>query len=85
MKWYVLYGFKIDDKDETGFLALNPVGSKNGIYKIIDDAELALKLPSKNVKRVRGFGTPAKWRDFFNSEAELSEWKFHLTKTSAPK
>lgn len=85
MKWYALHGFKVEDKNETGFLALNTVKSKGGIYKIVDDVKLALKLPSKNVKRIKGFGTPAKWRDFFNSETELSEWKFHLMKTSAPK
>lgn len=88
MKWFVLRGFKIDDKDTTGFLGINKnyaKTSKDSVYKIVDDKEDALKFPSENVYKTKGFGTPKQWLEFFKGEDDLKEWKFHLMKVIAPK
>ena len=79
--WFVFRGFKKDNKDETGFLAIEPNPSrKKDLYKIVDSIEEAMKFPSDNVYGTKGFGTPQQWLSFFKGEDDLSEWKFHLLK-----
>lgn len=53
-------------------------------YKIVEDVDDALKFPSANIYGKEDFGTPKQWLEFFKGEDELSSWKFHLVKTSAP-
>lgn len=84
VKWYVLRGFKLENKDETGFLGINaPKKSKNA-YKIVDSHDEAMKFPSQNIYGVKGFGTPKQWLEFFKAESELEDWKFHLMKIRGP-
>jgi len=88
VKWFVLRGFKLDDKDTTGFLGINKKftkGSKEPVYEIVHDKDDALKFSSENINNIDGFGTPKQWLEFFKGEDELSEWKFHLMKVAAPK
>ena len=78
-----MHGFKKDDEDVTGFLAINEDKSKNltaDTYKMIHDIGNALKFPSMNIYNVDGFGTPQQWKTFFEGEDELSSWKFKLLK-----
>ena len=78
-KWYAMRCFKKDDKNDVGFLGISK--SKKHAYKIVDDAEDALKFPSENVLSANGFGTPKQWLEFFKNEPELKDWKFHLVRT----
>ena len=77
--WFVMHGFKKDDKDTTGFLSIDKSNLKE-IYKIVDDVDDAMRFPSANVYNTKGFGTPKQWLEFFKGEEALSEWKFHLVK-----
>lgn len=68
-KYAVLYGFNIDDKDDTGYLALGDNGprvTKNWL----DAARFSLSAEP-------GKGTPRDWCEFFKGEAALSRWRFH--------
>lgn len=84
-RWCVLFGFKRNDHNETGCLAfrdeeemrLNP---RLGLYKIVKDISEAKHFPCENYLSASGFAPPEKWLEFFNSERELREWKFHLVK-----
>ena len=84
VKWYVLRGFKIENKDETGFLSINAPEKSKDIYKIVDSQDEAMKFPSENVYGTKGFGTPKQWFEFFKGEPELEDWKFHLMKVRGP-
>ena len=84
LKWFVLRGFKIDNKDETGFLAIGKA-RKDSTYTIVEDVDDAMKFPSENVYRLQGFGTPKQWLEFFKGEPELEDWKFHLVKVNGPR
>lgn len=55
--WFVMRGFNLDDKTNTGFLSLNTKPSHD-VYDIVEDLSEALKFPSKNVYGIDGFGTP---------------------------
>lgn len=76
-------GYNRKDKDQQGMLAMND-GKGTSSYKIVGYIKDALKFPSKNVDKVSGFGTPEQWLEFFSSEPELKDWKFHLMKILAP-
>jgi len=87
IKWCVLYGFNINDKDDVGYLALrsqddlkqNP---RLGVYEVVKDEAMARKFPMENYDNLPGFAPPEKWLEFFKEEDELSDWRFHLvTKT----
>ena len=80
VKWFVLRGFKLSNKDETGFLAIDHSSHSRDLYQIVDDVEDAMRFPSKNVYGIEGFGTPKQWLEFFKGEEALSDWKFHLAK-----
>ena len=85
VKWYVLRGYNIDNKDDTGFLSIDKTGKPHQIYKIVESQEDAIKFPSENVYGTKGFGTPKQWFEFFKGEPELEDWKFHLVKVNGPK
>lgn len=84
-KWCVLFGFKVDDPDEVGFLslrdqrdlALNPSA---GIYRIVPEVEGAKHFPCENYLSASSFAPPEKWLEFFKQEDELKDWRFHLVK-----
>jgi hypothetical protein len=87
-RWCVLFGFKRNNHSETGCLAFRTqdeikANPKLGIYKIVDNAALAKHFPCENYDDVSGFATPEKWLEFFSSEPELKEWKFHLVKRTS--
>ena len=85
VKWFALRCFKKDDKDETGFLAIDKSKLAKQIYKIVESVDDAMKFPSDNVYGTKGFGTPKQWLEFFKGEHDLSSWKFHLVAVKAPK
>lgn len=85
VKWFVLRGFKINNKDETGFLAINKSSTSKDVYCIVDSIEDAMKFPTKNVYNIKGFGTPKQWFEFFKGESALYDWKFHLMKVADPR
>ena len=81
VEWFVLRGFKKDDKDTTGFLAFNQKKSRReDLYHIVEDVDDAMRFPSKNIYNAKGFGTPKQWLEFFKGEYELADWQFHLVK-----
>ena len=81
----MLYGFRLDNKDETGYLSINKSTNTKNVYNIVEDVEDAMKFPSENVYNLSGFGTPKQWSTFFKGESELEDWKFHLVKVKPPK
>lgn len=83
--WFVLMGYKKDDKDKTGFLAIDQEKLGKNAYVCTKDKKKALKFPSENVYNVDSFGTPKQWLDFFKEENELSDWEFHLSKVRDPR
>ena len=85
VKWYVLRGYNIGNKDDTGFLSIDKTKKSHQIYKIVESQEDAIKFPSENVYGIKGFGTPKQWFEFFKGEPELEDWKFHLMKVRGPK
>ena len=85
VKWYVLRGYNISNKDDTGFLSIDKAGKPHQIYKIVESQEDAIKFPSENVYGTKGFGTPKQWFEFFKGEPELEDWKFHLMTIRGPK
>lgn len=83
-QWYAMFGFNIDNKDETGFLSMSKSREDRALYEIVDSIDEAMKFPSINIYSQKGFGTPKQWLEFFKGEPELVDWKFHLVKTTPP-
>lgn len=81
-KWFALMGYNKDNEDEVGLLGFDE-SSKNP-YKIVKDISDALKFPTKNTTSKKGFATPEKWLEFFNTEPLLKGWKFHLIGVKQP-
>lgn len=81
LAWYVMVGFNKENPDKVGCLAIDVSPGSKSTYKIVGLSE-AKKFPSKNVNHVKGFGTPEQWLELFNSDPELEEWRFHLSKVS---
>lgn len=84
-KWCVLFGFKIDDPDEVGFLSFRDQrdlasNSRGGLYKIVSEVEDAKHFPCENYLSASSFAPPEKWLEFFKQEDELRDWRFHLVK-----
>ena len=71
-------GYNKDNEAETGMLAFD--SDSKPFYKIVHDVKDAMKFPSENVVGSSSFGTPKQWLKFFNTEPELSRWRFHLVK-----
>jgi len=78
-------GYNKEDKNDTGFLAINNLSNGKQLYARTKDWKEALKFPSENVYNVESFGTPKQWLEFFKGEDELSSWEFHLVKTKDPR
>lgn len=81
----MLMGYNKENRDDTGFLAINHESTGKNVYKCTKNRHEALKFPSENVYNVDSFGTPKQWLEFFKGEDELSNWEFHLTKTKDPR
>ena len=81
----MLMGYNKENKNDTGFLAINHELNGKYAYKQTKNWKEALKFPSENVYNVDSFGTPKQWLEFFKGEDELSSWEFHLVKTKDPR
>ena len=86
--WCALLGFRLDNHDEVGCLALRTADElranpRAGVYKIVDDISDAKWFPCENYDNLSGFATPEKWLEFFSDEPALKEWKFHLVKRTS--
>ena len=68
-----MFGYNRKSPDETGFLRLTDAG-----YEIIKDHELASGFETENLTGKKGWGSPEQWKEFFNSEEELKDWRFHV-------
>ena len=66
----VLFGFNLKDKTKTGYLQITPSGG----YSIVKDASQASEF-STSVKA--GKGSPLDWCEFFKTEPNISDWRFH--------
>lgn len=70
VRYSVLYGFRRDDIEDVGYLRIHQTGYGDyGIYSIVEDIDDATRF----IRGVQDNAVP-----FFNSEEELSAWKFHL-------
>lgn len=70
-----MYGYRRDDPDRTGWLKVTNSG-----YEIVGDRPEATPFETENSSGKKGWGSPEQWKDFFNSEDELSCWRFHAVK-----
>ena len=77
-KYAVMFGFKKSDPDCTAFLKVcDNHNNSHGLYKLVKEAKDATHFSAENYDNKKGFGTPAKWVKFFNTEDDLSDWEFH--------
>lgn len=67
-----MYGFRKSSPGETGWLKVTGHG-----YSVVRDREDATGFETENDSGRKGWGSPAQWCGFFNSEEELADWKFH--------
>jgi hypothetical protein len=70
-----MFGYDRSSPDKTGWLKVTGSG-----YEIADDRSGATPFETENVSGRKGWGSPEQWKDFFNSEDELSGWRFHVVK-----
>lgn len=77
VKYYILFGYNKSDIDEVGYFG------KNGlITKVKQQAKI---FPSKNIYKIKGFGSPKQWLDFINNDEQLNYgYKFHLVCVKQP-
>ena len=68
-KFAVLFGFDITDKDRTGYLKVEETG-----YTVVDDRHDATEF---SLSAEPGKGTPRDWCEFFKTEPNVSNWRFH--------
>lgn len=65
----VLFGFDLKDKENTGYLAF-----EDGKCSITQDRAAAKEF---SLSAEPGKGTPADWCEFFKTEPEVANWRFH--------
>lgn len=75
MKVAYMFGYDRSSQDRTGWLKVTPEG-----YEIVNDRSGATRFETDNVSGKKGWGSPDQWKEFFNSEDELSCWRFHVVK-----
>ena len=75
MKVAYMFGYDRARHDRTGWLKLTGTG-----YEIAESRACATPFEIENVSGKEGWGSPEQWKDFFNSEDELSGWRFHVVK-----
>ena len=68
-KFAVLFGFNIGDKDQTGYLKVGKVG-----YTVVKDRHDATEFL---LSAEPGKGTPKDWCEFFKTEPDVLNWRFH--------
>ena len=68
-KFAVLFGFDTADKDRTGYLK----AGKNGCA-VTQDRRDATEF---SLLAEPGKGTPKDWCEFFKTEPDMSNWRFH--------
>ena len=70
-----MFGYDRNSPDRTGWLKTTESG-----YVIVEDRFDATPFETENVSGRKGWGSPERWKEFFNSENELSGWRFHVVK-----
>ena len=75
MKIAYMFGYDKNSPDRTGWLKVTRSG-----YEIAEDILDATPFETENVSGRKGWGSPEQWKEFFNSEDALSDWRFHIVK-----
>ena len=70
-----MFGYDRNSPDRTGWLKLTGSG-----YEVVSARVDATPFETENVSDRKGWAPPEKWKEFFNSEDELSCWRFHAVK-----
>lgn len=68
-RFAVLFGFDVGDKDRTGYLKV-----VDGRCTVVDDKREATEF---SLSAEPGKGTPRDWCEFFKTEQDVSNWRFH--------
>ena len=68
-RFAVLFGFDITDKDRTGYLKVGETGC-TVVENRCDATEFSLSAEL-------GKGAPRDWCEFFKTEPDVSNWRFH--------
>ena len=68
-RFAVLFGFDAGNKDRTGYLK---VGEKG--YAVVENRRDATEF---SLSAEPGKGTPRDWCEFFKTEQDVSNWRFH--------
>lgn len=68
-RFAVLFGFNIDNKDQTGYLKVGETGCMV-VKNKCDATKFSLSAEP-------GKGTPRDWCEFFKTEQDVSNWRFH--------
>ena len=68
-RFAVLFGFDTVDKDRTGYLKVRETGC-TVVENRCDATEFSLSAEP-------GKGTPRDWCEFFKTEPDVSNWRFH--------
>ena len=68
-RFAVLFGFDTGDKDRTGYLKVGETGC-TVVENRCDATEFSLLAEP-------GKGTPKDWCEFFKTEPDVSNWRFH--------
>ena len=68
-RFAVLFGFNVSNKDQTGYLKVGETG-----YTIVENRRDATEF---TLSAEPGKGTPRDWCEFFKTEPDVSNWRFH--------
>lgn len=68
-RFAVLFGFNIGDKDRTGYLKVGKTGCM-----VVKNRRNATEF---SLSAEPGKGTPKDWCEFFKTEQDISNWRFH--------
>ena len=68
-RFAVLFGFNIGDKDRTGYLKVGETGCM-----VVKNRRNATEF---SLSAEPGKGTPKDWCEFFKTEQDMSNWRFH--------
>ena len=68
-RFAVLFGFDTGDKDRTGYLKVGETGCA-----VVKDRRDATEF---TLSAEPGKGTPRDWGEFFTTEPDVSNWRFH--------
>ena len=68
-RFAVLFGFNVSNKDRTGYLTVGETG-----YTIVENRRDATEF---TLSAESGKGTPRDWCEFFKTEPDVSNWRFH--------